>query len=119
MSAVQTRDINSIRYVQAGLSAHEATVFDRLCEQSGLSPSAVGSAMVAFVCRSISGARDVKNGDVDALLADEFGDLRALLSRVRATTIQGERAIETLRALAALVEAELPTGSRKSALRKT
>lgn len=107
MSANELTGQNQVRFVQATFSRHEAAVFDHLCEQTGLTASAAGAVILSFVCRSITGTRDAKPGDLETLLADEFGDLRMLMSRVKAVTDKGEGVIENGRSLVAMLTAEV------------
>ncbi len=95
--------LESTRCVVARLTSAEAEVFDRLCAESGHTPSAVGSHIIAFVCRSISGLREIQNGDIDSMLADELGDVRTLHTRINDVAARVETATETTRSLIAIV----------------
>ncbi len=103
--------IPSTRFFEARLSKDEAQVFDALCEQSGLTPNEVAGAVLGFVCRSLSGLREVKRGNVESFLTEEFGDLARLMARISTATSRAETAIEATRALA---EMFAPVVARKA-----
>jgi hypothetical protein len=91
--------IPSTRFFEAKLSAAESQAFDALVEQSGLAPNEVGEAILAFVCRSLSGLREANKGDIESFLADEFGDLKKLMERIGTATSRAETAIEASRSM--------------------